>query len=355
MLLKEFIQVFRDPRMRIVLFVLPVFQTIVFGYAVNTDIRHVATAVCDRDDSPWSRDLIQAFAGSQYFTVVERVTDERRLTRLVDRGEVKAVLRIENGFGERRGRGTDAPVQLILDGTDSNTAGLVMSYAARIVARLNNSDTGTVLLESRAWFNPNMESRNFYIPAVIVNIVFVITMLLSSMAVVREKEIGTIEQIIVTPIRKTEFILGKTLPFVVIGYIDVTAVSLAGALWFDVPIRGSIPLLLLGTSLFLISSLGFGLLISTVSRTQQQAMMSAFFFVFPAMLLSGFAFPIENMPEPVQWLTLLNPVRHYLVIVRGIFLKGVGFRILLPEMAALLLLGSVILALAVHRFRKTLV
>jgi ABC-2 type transport system permease protein len=192
------------------------------------------------------------------------------------------------------------------------------------------------------------------VPAVIANIVFIITMLLSSMAVVREKEIGTMEQIIVTPIRRGEFILGKTVPFIIIGFIDVALITLVAAFWFHVPIRGSIPLLFGATALFLMSSLGFGLLISTVSRTQQQAMMSAFFFIFPAMLLSGFAFPIENMPETVQWLTFLNPLRYYLVIIRGIFLKGVGISILWQQFLALFVLGAVILFFAVNRFRKTL-
>jgi len=209
-------------------------------------------------------------------------------------------------------------------------------------------------MESRAWFNENLESRNFYVPAVIANIVFIITMLLSSMAVVREKEIGTMEQIIVTPIRRSEFILGKTVPFILIGFIDVAIITLVAAFWFDVPIRGSVPLLFGATALFLMSSLGFGLLISTISRTQQQAMMSAFFFIFPAMLLSGFAFPIENMPETVQWLTFLNPLRYYLVIIRGIFLKGVGIGILWHQFLALFVLGTVILQFAVSRFRKNL-
>ena len=209
-------------------------------------------------------------------------------------------------------------------------------------------------MENRAWFNENLESRNYYVPAVIANIVLIITILLSSMAVVREKEVGTVEQIIVTPIRKGEFILGKTVPFILIGFIDVAIITLVAAFWFDVPIRGSLALLFGATALFLMSSLGFGLLISTVSTTQQQAMMSAFFFIFPAMLLSGFAFPIENMPQSVQWLTLINPLRYYLVIIRGIFLKGVGIAILWQQLLALFLLGTVILSFAVNRFRKTL-
>ncbi len=213
---------------------------------------------------------------------------------------------------------------------------------------------GQVQLVTRAWFNDNLESPPFYVPAVITNILFVITMLLSSLAIVREKEIGTIEQVIVTPIRKREFILGKTLPFVLIGYIDVALISTVGALVFDVPVRGSLWLLFLATTLFLMSSLGIGLLISTVSQTQQQAMMTAFFIIFPAMLLSGFAFPIENMPEPVQWLTLLNPLRYYMVVIRGIFLKGVGLAALWQQLVGLTLIGVTLLSLAVMRFRKTL-
>lgn len=368
MLIKEFIQVFRDPRMRFIIFIVPLFQTVVFGYAVNTDVRDIRTAVYDLDNTPESRDLAARFAGSGYFRIVEYVHGDGRVRELIDRGAVKAVLRMNRGFGGTLRAGREAPVQLILDGTDSNTAGIVLAYAAKIAARCNDRlwieqaarrfgpafRAGGVELESRAWFNENLESRNFYVPAVIANIVFIITMLLSSMAVVREKEIGTMEQIIVTPIRKGEFILGKTVPFVIIGFIDVALILLLAAFWFRVPVRGSIPLLFGATGLFLMSSLGFGLLISTLSRTQQQAMMSAFFFIFPAMLLSGFAFPIENMPKPAQWLTYIDPLRYYLVIIRGIFLKGVGVGILWPQFLALFILGAVILGFAVGRFRKTL-
>jgi len=368
MLIKEFIQVLRDPRMRFIIFVIPIFQTLVCGYAVNTDVRDVTTAVYDLDNSPESRDLTARFAGSGYFRIVEHIGDERRMGELLDRGAVKVALRMNRGFGEALRSGREAPLQMILDGTDSNTAGIALTYASRIAARFNERirmeqtarafgaayRSGGVETASRAWFNENLESRNFYVPAVIANIVFIITMLLSSMAVVREKEIGTMEQIIVTPIRRGEFILGKTVPFIIIGFIDVAIITLLAFFWFDVPIRGSITLLFAATALFLMSSLGFGLFISTVSRTQQQAMMSAFFFIFPAMLLSGFAFPIENMPETVQWLTFLNPLRYYLVVIRGIFLKGVGITVLWQQFAALFLLGAVILSFAVNRFRKTL-
>jgi len=368
MLIKECIQILRDPRMRFVIFIVPVFQTVVFGYAVNTDVQNVKTAVYDLDNSTESRDLTARFAGSGYFDIVEYIYRDERARELIDRSMVKAVLRMNRGFGEELRAGRSAPVQIILDGTDSNTAGIVLSYTGRIVAhykgqvqmeqiaRINGvpAGMGGVELQSRAWFNENLESRNFYVPAVIANIVFIITMLLSSMAVVREKEIGTMEQIIVTPIRRSEFILGKTVPFILIGFIDVALITMVATFWFKVPIRGSIPLLFGATALFLMSSLGFGLLISTISRTQQQAMMSAFFFIFPAMLLSGFAFPIENMPEAVQWLTYINPLRYYLVIIRGIFLKGVGIGILWQQFLALFILGGLILWFAVTRFKKTL-
>ena len=367
MLIKEFIQVFRDPRMRIVLFVLPALQTVIFGYAVNMDVRNIPTAIMDRDNSRESRELVAILSSSGHFRINGYSDNDSRAWALLDRGTVRVVLTIEHGFSAGLARGESVAVQALLDGSDSNTAGVVMGYLGRLSndynTRLqlrfverhlgNKPRVGRVELASRAWFNDNLESPPFYVPAVITNILFVITMLLSSMAIVREKEIGTIEQVIVTPIRKREFILGKTLPFVLIGYIDVALISLVGTLVFNVPVRGSLWLLFLATTLFLMSSLGIGLLISTVSRTQQQAMMTAFFVIFPAMLLSGFAFPIENMPVAVQWLTLLNPLRFYMVIVRGIFLKGVGFGVLWAQLAALAAIGLVVLLVAVERFKKT--
>jgi len=368
MLVKEFIQVLRDPRMRFVVFVIPAVQTVIFGYAVNTDVRQVATALYDLDNSSQSREIAARFLKSGYFQLREQVYDEKRAQELIDRGEVKAVLSMNHGLGEQLAGGRGGSIQLILDGTDSNTAGIALNYATRIVASYSAElqlDAASrragrqfqfrgVELASRAWYNENLESRNFYVPAVITNIVFIITMLLSSMAVVREKEIGTIEQVIVTPIGKGEFILGKTIPFVLIGFINVTLISLVAVFWFEVPLRGSVALLFGATALFLMSSLGIGLLISTVSRTQQQAMMTAFFVIFPSILLSGFAFPIESMPPLVQWITYLNPMRFFLVIIRAIFQKGVGIDILWPQLLALLIIGVSILSTAVLRFKKTL-
>lgn len=366
MLTKEFIQIFRDPRMKGVIFLMPVIQALIFGYAVTTDVKNVHTAVFDLDNSVESRTLVSRFAGSNYFEVTHRIDRADAAQWLVDTGRVRAVLRMNRGFGEELRSGRIAPVQLIVDGTDSNTAGIVLDYARRITTRFNEQVvleetarlTGTesqeaLRMEDRALFNENLESRHFYVPGVIALIVMLVTLMLSSMAVVREKEIGTIEQIMVTPIKQSEFILGKTIPFALIGFADVALISIIAVFWFEIPIRGSLLLLLAATAVYLMSTLGIGLLISTVSRTQQQAMMSAFFFYFPAVLLSGFMFPIANMPEVVQWLTYLNPLRYFLVIVRGIFLKGTGATVLWPQMGALVALGAGKLWLAMRRFNKT--
>lgn len=365
MLIKEFIQTFRDPRMRIVLFVLPVIQTVIFGYAVNMDVRSVPVAVMDRDNSQESRELLAMLFSSGHFRQKASPPNQLAAQKLLDNGAARLVLVINPGFSSELLRGGQVPVQALLDGSDSNTAGIVLGYLSRFAEHWNGEQMrkqalahgavlpGQVLIESRAWFNPDLASPPFYVPAVVANIVYIITMLLSAMAIVREKEIGTIEQVIVTPIRKTEFILGKTLPFVLIGYANVALISLVGALVFNVPVRGSLWLLVFATGLFLMSSLGTGLLISTISQTQQQAKMSAFFIIFPAMLLSGFAFPIENMPIVVQWLTLFNPMRYYLEIIRGLYLKGVGLELLWQQLLALAALGFAVLTIAVARFRKT--
>lgn len=368
MLIKEFLQIFRDAKMRGIIFVMPILQVLVFGYAVTLDVEHIRTAIYDLDNSVASRELIARFQHSGYFDVVRHVASGEELKQLIDRGSVAAAFQINRGFADDLRLGRTARVQLIVDGSDSNTAGVVLDYSSKIAMQLSRDVLitrftrvhgtfqvpGRVELETRAWFNDNLESRNFYVPGVIAIVVMLITLMLTSMAVVREKEIGTIEQIMVTPITSAEFILGKTLPFALIGFVDVVLVTLVGVFWFEVPIQGSLLLLFVATSLYIMSTLGIGLLISTVSRTQQQAMMSAFFFYFPAVLLSGFMFPIANMPQVVQWLTYLNPLRYFLIIVRGIFLKGIGPEILWPQMLALAILGVATLMLAASRFQKTL-
>jgi ABC-2 type transport system permease protein len=368
MLVKEFLQVLRDPKMRGVIFVMPLLQVMVFGYAVTTDVRNVPVAVLDFDQSVASRELLSRFSASGYFRFVSQTRNVNDATHLLDKESVGAILRIDQGFEEDLRAGRTAKLQVIADGTDSNTAGIVLGYTGRIAgefsgkvlltrfARLRGVGPlpGSVELLSRAWFNENLESRNFYVPGVIAIIVMLVTLMLTSMAIVREKEIGTIEQLLVSPITPAEFILGKTLPFALIGYADVLLVAALGVFWFEVPIRGSLPLLLVATTFYLMTTLGIGLFISTVSRTQQQAMMSVFFFYFPAVLLSGFMFPIANMPPLVQYLTYANPLRYFLVILRGIFLKGAGAATLWPPMAALLAMGLLTLLVTTRRFRKTM-
>ena len=367
MLRKEFRSVFRDPRMRMVIFGVPVLQTLIFGYAVTMDVRHVRLVVIDRDSTPASRDLISRFTGSDYFDAVLATNDEAAARRAIDAADASAILQINAGFEADLKAAQPAPVQLIVDGSDSNTARLVLNYSSVIAAEYNNDvvlatalrRAGTNLtppavdLRPRAWFNENLESRNYFVPGVMAVLVMLISLMLTGMAIVREKEVGTIEQIMVTPIRPIEFILGKFAPFIVIGFVDVVLVTIVGVFWFDIPIRGSFGLLLLGTACFLLSTLGIGLFISTVSSTQQQAMMTTFFFFFPAMLLSGFIYPIANMPRVVQWLTLFNPLRYFLVIIRGVFLKGIGIDILWPQLLALVAIGVAVMAFAVTRFHKT--
>lgn len=367
MLKKELIQVLRDPKTRGVLFVAPLIQMMIFGYAVTTDVRHIATAIYDLDHSVASRELVSRFIKSGYFDLTEHVWDEGRARELLDSGKVRALLRLNRGFEADLHGGRTAHVQVIVDGTDSNTAGIVLNYSNRILSQLSEQillsqmvrvrgayqPPGPVKLETRAWFNQNLESRNFYVPGVIALIVMLVTLMLTSIAVVREKEIGTIEQIMVTPITRWEFILGKTLPFALIGLADMVLVAVVGVFWFGVPIRGNPFWLLVSVLLYLMTTLGIGLLISTISRTQQQAMMTTFLFFSPAVLLSGFIFPIANMPPVIRALTYLDPLRYFLVIIRGVFLKGIGVDILWPQMAGLAILGTATLWLATRRFHKT--
>jgi len=365
---KEFRSVFRDARMRVVIFGMPVIQTLLFGYAVTLDVRHVRLAVIDRDNTPESRALVARFTGSEYFDALLYTDDEAQAQALIDRAEASAILQLNAGFSAHLRAGRPSAVQLTVDGSDSNTARLVLNYSAVITGNYNNDvvleqamrksgravSVGQVDLRARAWFNQNLESRNFFVPGVMAVLVMLVSLMLTGMAIVREKEVGTIEQIMVTPIRRFEFILGKCAPFIVIGFVNVGLVTAVGVYWFDIPILGNFFHLILGTALFLLSTLGVGLFISTVSQTQQQAMMTTFFFFFPAMLLSGFVYPIASMPEVVQWLTLINPLRYFMTIIRGVFLKGVGLDILWPQMAALAGIGLCVMSFAVTRFKKTL-
>jgi len=368
MLVKEFIQVLRDPRMKTTIFVAPVLQIMVFGYAATTDVKNVPIAIYDLDNTPQSRQITRAFIRSRYFHATHYIDNDRQVKDLIDKSVVKVVLRFNHGFAADLITGKAARIQLIVDGTDSNTGAVVLSYANSIIENYSRNflyDKAYVLLEkiggvtsvdlrSRAWFNPNLVSRNFYLPGVIALIVSLMSLLLTSMAVVREKEIGTIEQLIVSPLSATELILGKLTPFAIIAIMEATFVTTIAVLWFKIPIRGSILLLLGSTLIYLLVSLGVGLLISTISSTQQEAMLSTFLFFLPANLLSGFIFPIRNMPVIIQYITLINPLRYYMVILRGIFLKGIGIKILWPNIVILFVMGIAVLTISSLRFRKTI-
>jgi ABC-2 type transport system permease protein len=372
---KEFIQALRDPRMRVLLFIPPVVQLLVFGFAVNLDVDHVRIAWMDMDRTPLSRELRQQFTGSGRFDVVAWPANEAEVAQVLDTGQAQAVVRVLPAFERDVRRGRPVSVQVLLDGTNSNTASLVSSYAASVVAAFSgrvsagqqsvqilrrgaNSPLNTafpqVAASTRVWFNPDLYSRNYFVPGVVANIIFLVTLMLTALAIVREKEIGTMEQLMVTPMRPVELMLGKTLPFALVGLLDVVLVTAVALLVFHIPFRGSALLLLFCSAIFLMSSLGAGLFLSTVSHTQQQAMMANFFFSTPAFMLSGFAFPIHNMPLAVQYLTYLNPMRYFIEIVRGIFLKGVGVTVLWPQMTALAVYGTLVLSMSVMRFRKTL-
>jgi len=365
---KELIQVLRDKRLRITLIFPPIFQLIVFGYAANLDVKHINTAVRDLDQSVESRELITRFGSSKYFDIISYPQTPKEIEALIKKGDVILSIEIPSDFSKKLKKGNTATVQIILDGTESNTAMIALGYVGRILSeysttimikRLNRQgmvgfEEAGVELEQRIWFNPNAESRLFYVPGVIASIAFLIPIILTAQAIVREREIGTLEQIMVTPIRSWELMLGKTLPFAMIGLADAIMIALIGVFWFEVPLRGNPLILLLGNVLFLMSSVGIGLFISTISSTQQQAQISTFFFMMPAFILSGFAFPLENMPEWLQTITYANPLRYFLIIIRGVFLKGNGLDILWSEMLALAILGGFMIILSSLRFQKRL-
>jgi ABC-2 type transport system permease protein len=371
---KEFIQALREPRMRVLLFGPPLIQLIVFGFAVNLDVDHVRLAWTDLDQTPVSRDLRDRFQSSGLFQVVALPDSEQAARQALDRGIAQAAVRVLPGFTRDLARGNLAELQVLVDGSNSNTASLISTYTSDIVSdfwndaaerRQNvvalghgagsaNLALPRVTAQSRVWFNPNLYSRDYFVPGVVVNIVMLVTLMLTALAIVREKEIGTIEQLMVTPMHPLELMLGKTLPFAVVGLLEVVLTTSAALLVFHIPFRGSPLVLLLASVLFLMTTLGAGLFVSTISQTQQQAMLGSFFFALPAFMLSGFAFPIRNMPEAVQWLTYLDPLRYFMEIVRGIFLKGVGISVLWQDMVYLTIYGIAVLGLSALRFRKKL-
>jgi ABC-2 type transport system permease protein len=365
---KEFIQVWRDRKLRFFLIVPPLVQLIAYGYVVNFDIKHVATAVFDQSRTMESRELIKRFRSTDWFDVKYYLNSQQELLDLIDHGQITMAIWVQWDFAKQLRQGKSGKIQVIVDATDSNAALIVSRYASTVIgdysqeqlqARFQRQGAawagklGTPLrVEQRAWFNPNLISRYSMVPGVIAMVVLLLSLMLTALAVVREKEIGTMEQILVTPIRPLELMLGKTIPFVLISLGDVILVTIVGVLWFEVPFRGSIFVLLLGTVAFLFNSVGLGLLISTISSTQQQAMMAGNLFLTPAILLSGLIFPIANMPVFFQYLTLLNPLRYFVIVTQGIFLKGAGVALLWQEMLSMTVLGLIMLTLAVLRFKK---
>jgi ABC-2 type transport system permease protein len=365
-IIKEFLQFKRDKRMMIVSFLAPVVQLLLLGYAATTDIKDIPMLVYNQDKSSTSREFVNQFVNSGYFVIKEEVGSSKDIDHYIEDGDVWMALVIPPDFSSKLLAMRQTSIQLLADGSDANSANISIGYATQIIGKYSQSilveftkrvpgmiAPARLNPEIRVWYNPELKSRNFMVPGVLAMVLLIITMTLTSLAIVKEKEIGTLEQLMVTPIKPYQLIIGKLLPFVLIAAIDVALVIIVARFWFGVPLRGSILLLLGLSGLFVLTTLGLGLFVSTISKTQQQAMMTAqFFFFMPFIFFSGFTFPIENMPRVVQYVTYLIPLRFYIDIIRGIFLKGVGIAELWQQVLALLILGIVILTLSFIRYRK---
>jgi len=352
---------FRDPRMKPLVFVSPIVQLLLFGYAVNTDIRDTATFVVDHDRTETSRRFTDAFVSTGYFRIVGTSDRPADLVAALDHGDAVVGIEIPVGFKRDLTRGTGRAVQILVDGTNSNTGTVAQGYAIRIArefgARLTpgaDLRRGVIDVRARAWYNPQLESRVYNVPAVIGILLLLMCLLLTAMAVVREREMGTLDQLIVSPLQPVELMLGKTIPVALVGVVDLILISTVAILWFDIPLRGSPVALFVASLIFIVAGLGVGLLISTVSKTQQEAFMTMFMFMLPAIIMSGFFYPISSMPVGFQWLTLLNPVRHFLEIVRGVFLKGTGFVDLWRQYLILTITAVSVLWFATLRFKRSL-
>lgn len=364
---KEFLQLKRDPKMFVIILVAPVFQLIFLGYAVNMDVEKVQTVIFNQDNSKTSRELLEKFSGNRYFEFVEHVDNYTDLQTHIDNGTASLAIVIPIDFEKKIARNETADIQAIFDGSDGNKASITAGYVQKIVGdysiniiqnRMKKNGQfiipiGQITPEIRAWYNPELTTRIYMIPGIVGLLLTIITLILTSLAIVKEREIGTLEQIIVTPIKPIQLILGKLIPFAILGFIAVTIVLIAMNLIFGITIRGSLFVLFSTTLLYILSTLGLGMLVSTVSRTQQQAMMLAIFVVMlPMTFLSGFAFPIENMPQFIQGITYIIPLRYFMTILRGIILKGVGFSELWFEVSMLFAIGSFVFTLSILRFKK---
>jgi ABC-2 type transport system permease protein len=369
MLIKEFIELWRDKWGRFRLIVPPVLQMLLFGYAATFEVYHVSTIVLDLDHTQESRELVSRFTSSNRLNIVRLARSRHDVTDAIDRSNAVVALVVDAGFANLLRKGQSAPVQAIVDGTNSNTALVALGYINTIAAQfareyminlaqrvggLQGVRTAQVTIEQRPWYNENLNGRWFFVPGVIGTLTLMIIVNLTAFAIVREREVGTLEQIMVTPITPAEFILGKTVPFFLVGLGEVTLITAVGVLWFQVPFVGNPLVLLLGTTLYLLSTLALGLLISTLCSTQQQAFATNFFVLNPFFILSGFSFPISSMPEVLQWFTYVNPLRYFLVVIRGTFLKGVGVEVLWPDLLAMAIIAATLLTVSTLRFRKSL-
>lgn len=347
LLRKEFLQLLRDPRMRFVLVAPPLIELVLFGYAATYDIRHADLAVVNHDTTQVSRELVAAVAATRHYTL-HMLPDMAAASAAMDRNEVRVILQIPVDVA------AGGVVQLVGDGSDPNSAQLIAGELGRVIAQSSLARAGQlppVTVEERAWFNPNLEDRWYFIPGILANVVFVATMMLSAMVVVREREFGTLERLLVTPVGRLEFLVAKMVPVACVGLFDVLLITAVATGWFGVPLRGALSGVVGATLVLLLGTQGLGLLASTYAATQQQAMMSAAFFIMPMIVLSGFAFPIQNMPALLQWLSWLDPLRYYLVVIRDLFLKGGGLLSHPFEYAMMALLGTSALGFAVLRLR----
>jgi len=361
---KEWRQMFRDPRMKQIILVSPMVQLVIFGYAVNTDVRFAPLLFIDRDRTAESRGLADALEASTEFRIIHGDGRPGAAARGLDRGDVLVVVEVPPRFGRDLRSGRPVEVQVLVDGTHSMSANLARGAAALIIgsyvragASINGATAparGGIEIRPQAWYNPDLKSRVYNVPAVAGVVLMLMALLLTSMAVVRERELGTLEQLMVSPLTPGELILGKTIPVALVALLQLVLIVGVARLWFAVPFRGNPLVLMAGALLYILSGLGIGLLISTVSRTQQEAFMAMFLVFLPSMLLSGFMFPVSSMPVFFQYVTLLNPIRHFLDVVRGVFLRGAGIDTLWPQFLALALLAAALLTLATRRFRKRL-
>ena len=365
---KEFIQIVRDPRTLTIIFIMPLLQLLLMGFSATSDVRNVPLVVLDQDRSPAARDLLAAYRAADYFHIDFDVTSESEMRKLIDGGKAGAGLIIPPGYGDRIASGQTAEVAFVIDGSDPSIAGTGLSAAqliaqakstALVVTRAEQRGQGSAVqplidMRTQVWYNPDLISAYNMVPAMIGMILLFLTIQLTAAAIVRERERGTMEQLVVTPLSSAELMIGKLAPFVVIALIDTVEIVVVGVLIFNVPINGSLVLLFALSALFLVTTLGIGLFISTIARTQREAQMNSMLFTLPAMFLSGFFFPIAAMPKVLQYASYAIPLRYFLIIARSIVLKGVGAEALVPEIVALIVFGVLITSLAVWRFRKTL-